>query len=192
MSRSYMYCVLPSRRPNAIVDEFSDSSIPAFALVQRLFRFLTITDIPKDQDAADDCSKSVPNRSSGIVDGALFPVPGNQNGMVRHADGAALPQRPDCRILDRLMRRGIHNVKDVRQHLASNLFGLPSDQFFGDRIEKRNASLGICPDHTVPDTCESGQQFVSSRLSPQLRFPTFIDLDFQSALTIFNSSPGML
>jgi len=74
--------------------------------------------------------------------------------VVRQPDDHAIPECPQCRILDKLASVLIDDAEHVRQRLTCRLFKRPPGHGLRDGIEKADPPLGIGDDDGIPDAPE--------------------------------------
>ncbi len=124
----------------------------------RLFGRSALGHVAEDQHRPDGRSRIVPDRCGAVVDRPLFPVPGNENRVVRHPNHSPLPQGSDGGVLDWLPSSFVDDLEDLGQRSPDGLVLRPAGQGLGDAVHECHAGLHIGADHRVADARQRNSQ----------------------------------
>lgn len=137
-----------------LVDALQDGRRPPLLFPQRPLRPLLLGDVADHQHGPDDLSPRAPDGGRGVVERALGPTPGDEDGVVRQADDDALLQGTQGRVRHRLACRLVDDAKDLFQGAAPGGVEVPTHQLFRDLIEERHPASGVRRDHRVADAAQ--------------------------------------
>src|ERR1051326_2594598 len=124
-----------------------------------------LTDVTKDQYAADDVALGIANGCGTIVDGSFDAVPGDEQGVIAHANDLALVKGPQSRIRHGLPRSLMDRVEDVLEALLSGVFGAPAQEILGGRVDEGDPTLVVGADNSVADAGQSDVQALALLLN---------------------------
>jgi hypothetical protein len=129
-----------------------------FAGPQRVLRPAPLGHVAEHQHAAGDRAVSTPNRRGSVVDRPLGAVCADQEAVVGEADGRALAQRSQRRIVDGLARVLVDDAEDLAQGAAGCSVARPAGESLGDGVQRHDAGGGVGHDHPVPDRLQRRAQ----------------------------------
>src|SRR5438552_763208 len=111
-------------------------------------------DISKDQDSSKDGSVRPSNWGPAVIDRYFGIVPRNEQGVVSQTDNSAFPHRPERRVLRRLARLLIDDLKCLFDAPARCFVLFPASEQLRNVIHITHATRAICGYHAITDTRE--------------------------------------
>ena len=159
------------------------ASVALFRGEQCVLRSAFFRLIAENQHDAGQRAAGIEDGRAAVGDGRVASVFGDEHGVVRQPDDDPFARDLARRILDRLARLLVDDVKDFFQRLTARLVQRPAGEFLRHRVEQFDAPFDIGHNGAVADAEQYG---VVARFAC---LPRFLSLEEFQVVKLFVSLP---